>query len=233
MVTPRSPAAGSTRRRRSACRRAGRTPAAAGVPPRPRLFSLSRRMKRPRSSASTETSASHAGRQRADLVLTCRASRAGLRGHHRHHLFEREAERHHRAHRLRQAELRLAGERVVLVVGMLRRRAGRRAAHGCCSRACRRRACPARCRHRAPCGPAGRRNGCRGRRRPSARGRAPPGSPGWTLPSRLTKPPGCRVNGCARMSPGRSSGITRSRIVSASSPLAPLSGRPQSWPKCT
>src|SRR5262245_41029397 len=33
------------------------------------------------------------------------------------------------------------------------------------------------------------------------------------------------------MSPGRSKGSTRSRMVSTSSPLEPLSGRPQSWLK--
>src|SRR5947207_248690 len=44
---------------------------------------------------------------------------------HRHDLFKREAERHHRTHRLNQAELGLAGEGMIFVVLMLVGRAGR------------------------------------------------------------------------------------------------------------
>jgi hypothetical protein len=51
---------------------------------------------------------------------------AALVGHHRHDLLDRQPEREHRAHRLGQAEFRLACERIGFVVVMLGRRAGRR-----------------------------------------------------------------------------------------------------------
>ena len=105
-------------------------------------------------------------------------------------------------------------------------------ARGCCSRACRRRACWERCRRRAPSGETiGEMAAVADVDLQAAIERRL--NHGCTSPSRLTKPPGWRVNGCARTSPSRSRGITRSRIVSTSSPLVPLSGRPQSWPKWT
>ena len=125
VVRPRPPPAGCWRRRRSACLRAGRTAVAADAPPRPgssrcRAGGIGRAGRRaPRRRPSTP------GLQRADLVRHA-DHRRGVGGHHRHHLLQRQAERQHRAHRLRQAELRLAGKRMRLVVGMLRRRAGRR-----------------------------------------------------------------------------------------------------------
>src|SRR3954471_1403892 len=67
----------------------------------------------------------HAHFERADFVGT--AEHLGRIGRdHRHELFKREAEPHHRAHRLHQAELCLPRERMVLIVLVLVRGAGRR-----------------------------------------------------------------------------------------------------------
>src|SRR5439155_21511654 len=66
----------------------------------------------------------HAHLEGADFVST--AEHLGRVGcDHRHDLLQREAERHHRAHRLKQAELGLAGEGMIFVVLMLVGRAGR------------------------------------------------------------------------------------------------------------
>ena len=45
---------------------------------------------------------------------------------------------------------------------------------------------------------------------------------GCSSPIGSTKPPGCRLNGCARMSPGLSRSMTSARMVSGSTPYAPL-----------
>src|SRR5438093_5014673 len=67
----------------------------------------------------------HAHFERADFAAT--AEHLGRVGcDHRHDLFKREAERHHRTHRLNQAELGLAGEGMIFVVLMLVGRAGGR-----------------------------------------------------------------------------------------------------------
>ena len=84
--------------------------------------SLSRRMKRPRSSDSTEMSASKPGVERTKPIGKPDHLRR-MRGHHRHNVFQRNAERQHRTHRLRQGETCLTVERMVLVVVVLCRRA--------------------------------------------------------------------------------------------------------------
>src|SRR5437667_2090068 len=67
----------------------------------------------------------HAHFERADFAAT--AEHLGRVGcDHRHDLFKREAERHHRAHRLDETELGLAGEGMIFVVLVLVRGAGGR-----------------------------------------------------------------------------------------------------------
>jgi hypothetical protein len=68
---------------------------------------------------STVTSASMPGRS-APIASDKPEHLGRVRGHHRHHLLERQAQRHHRTHRLHQAELGLARERMILVIGVLR-----------------------------------------------------------------------------------------------------------------
>ena len=83
------------------------------------VFSLSCRMNRPRSSESTDTSAVDAGpaaiRSRPDKPIIAAALDVTIGTT----CSMRQAERQHRTHRLRQAEFRLAGERMGLVIGVL------------------------------------------------------------------------------------------------------------------